>query len=103
MLDIFLGVPSILVDQDTKRRSLYGKAGNFRLQPWGVEYRVLSSFMMSNEDLISKVYNNTIEAIIRYNDYGLPDIDNYIVQCIINNNDKTKAKQLIKKLNIPIM
>lgn len=104
MLDIFLGVPSILVDQDTKRRSLYGKAGNFRLQPWGVEYRVLSSFMMSNDDLISKVYNNTIEAIIRYNEYGLPDIiDPDVIQRVINENDKVKAKQIIKKLNIPIM
>lgn len=103
MLDLYLGIPSILVDPDTKRRSLYGKAGNFRLQPWGVEYRVLSSFMMSNDDLISKVYNNTITAIASLNEFGPIDIDPELVQSIINGNDKTKAKQIIKKYNIPVM
>lgn len=103
MLDLFLGIPSILVDPDTKRRSLYGKAGNFRLQPWGVEYRVLSSFMMSSDDLVSKVYNNTMSAINIYNDYGTIDIDPELVKHIINDNDKTKAKQVIKKYNIPVM
>ena len=103
MLDVFVGVPSILVDTDTKRRSLYGKAGNFRLQPWGVEYRVLSSFMMSNESLISSVFENTIKAIITYNEIGLMDVDYNMVQHIINDNDKTEAKKFIKKYNIPII
>lgn len=103
MLDLYLGVPSILVDQDTKRRSLYGKAGNFRLQPWGVEYRVLSSFMMSNCDLISSVFNNTMSAIYTYNDFGLLDIDHVLIQKVINTNDKEKAKQIIKDYNIPII
>lgn len=103
MLDLFLGIPSVVVDPDNKRRNLYGKAGNFRLQPWGVEYRVLSSFMMSNDDLISKVYNNTIEAIVRYNEDGLLDIDSELVQNVINGNDKAKAKQIIKKYSIPVI
>lgn len=29
-LDVFVGVPSVIIDTDTKRRSLYGKAGCFR-------------------------------------------------------------------------
>jgi hypothetical protein len=34
-LDAYLGVPSILKDRDKKRRSLYGKAGCFRLTDYG--------------------------------------------------------------------
>lgn len=103
MLDVFLGIPSILVDQDTKRRSLYGKAGNFRLQPWGVEYRVLSSFMMSSDNLICSVYNNVMQAINLYNEVGLFEVDYNLVQNIINNNDKSEARKFIKKYNIPII
>lgn len=103
MLDVFLGIPSILVDTDTKRRSLYGKAGNFRLQPWGVEYRVLSSFMMSNESLINSVFDNTFKAIMLYNEIGLLEVDYNLVQHIINDNDKTEAKKFIKKYSIPVI
>lgn len=103
MLDVFLGIPSILVDQDTKRRSLYGKAGNFRLQPWGVEYRVLSSFMISNDSLISNVFNNTMHAIGVLNAMGPLDIDYSLVRHVINDNDKNTAKKLIREYNIPVM
>lgn len=34
-LDLYLGVPSVIKDKDKKRRSLYGKAGCFRLTPYG--------------------------------------------------------------------
>lgn len=33
--DIFLGIPSVIIDPDTKRRELYGKAGAFRLTRYG--------------------------------------------------------------------
>ena len=62
-MDIFLGVPSVILDPDTERRKLYGKAGCFRLQPWGVEYRVLSSYMMHNDNFIRYVYQQTMTAV----------------------------------------
>lgn len=62
-MDVFLGVPSIIIDPDTERRKLYGKAGCFRLQPWGVEYRVLSSYMMKNDNFIRYVYKQTMTAV----------------------------------------
>ena len=34
-IDAYVGLPSILYDTDNERRSLYGKAGCFRLQPYG--------------------------------------------------------------------
>ena len=67
-MDVFLGVPSLLLDPDTERRKLYGKAGCFRLQPWGVEYRVLSSYMMHNETFIRYVYKQTMTAVSHRNE-----------------------------------
>ena len=34
-MDLFLGVPSILIDPDTERRKMYGKAGDYRLKEYG--------------------------------------------------------------------
>lgn len=34
-LDAYLGLPSILIDKDVQRRTLYGKAGCFRLTDYG--------------------------------------------------------------------
>ena len=34
-MDLFLAVPSVLLDSDTKRRELYGKAGAMRLKSFG--------------------------------------------------------------------
>lgn len=42
-LDFYIGLPSMLWDADTKRRTLYGKAGAFRPKSYGVEYRSLSN------------------------------------------------------------
>ena len=55
-LDTFLGIPSLMYDNDMFRRELYGKAGAFRMQPWGVEYRTLSGiFNPSLSVLLSKI------------------------------------------------
>lgn len=98
-LDLYLGVASIMVDDDRERRSLYGKAGCFRLQPWGVEYRSLSSYFMSNIDTISFVYNQTRKAIEAYeNDIELPATS--LVVNTINQNEIQTAKELIKQYNI---
>ncbi len=35
ILDVFLGIPSVILDNDSKRRELYGKAGCFRLKDYG--------------------------------------------------------------------
>lgn len=53
-LDWMLGVPSVLWDKDTERRSMYGKAGAFRPKPYGMEYRVLSNAWLKSPGPIMK-------------------------------------------------
>ena len=55
-LDFRLGYPSLLLDPDTDRRTLYGKAGAYRPKSYGVEYRVLSNFWLKEEELQRWVY-----------------------------------------------
>ena len=98
-LDCYLGVPSIVEDPDTKRRSLYGKAGAFRLQDWGVEYRSLSSYMMRNEESLRKVWKGVRRAIHAFNEgYDRP-AESDIVTCI-NKSNVNLAKELIKEYNL---
>lgn len=93
-LDLYLGIPSIVLDPDTKRRSLYGKAGSFRLQPWGVEYRVLSSAMMKDDETLAFVWKQLQKAISAHH-VGLILPDPVLIQNAINNSDVELAKQLI--------
>lgn len=98
-LDAYVGIPSVVLDPDTKRRSLYGKAGAFRLTKYGCEYRVLSSFMMSNDSLLSTVWDGIMKAIDAFNvNAPLPN-ENDVINCI-NNSDVELAKKLISKYNI---
>lgn len=62
-LDVWLGLPSLVWDQDDRRRTLYGAAGAFRPKPYGMEYRVLSNKWITDPLLRKTVYHNTIKAI----------------------------------------
>lgn len=95
--DQYVVLPSILVDTDTRRRSLYGKAGCFRRTSYGCECRSLSSFMMSNDFLLSQVWDNVMNAIHHFNE-GTPLMDPDLIQDVINNNLFDVAKKLVKNL-----
>jgi hypothetical protein len=54
-LDLTLGMASLLFDTDPTaktRRELYGKAGEFRPTPYGVEYRVLGPYALRSPDIV---------------------------------------------------
>lgn len=96
---MYLGVPSVLKDDDTKRRSLYGKAGCFRLTPYGVEYRVLSSYFLSTKITLNWVWNGICTAIEAFNEkYALAPAEE--VQKAINESDKALAEKLVKKYKL---
>ena len=62
-MDLHLGVPSVSLDGDTKRRELYGKAGAHRRKPYGVEYRTLSNFWIWSDELIEWAWEGTNKAV----------------------------------------
>lgn len=58
LLDLLVGIPSILLDNSQaaiRRRSNYGKAGCFRPTPYGIEYRTPSCFWIKAPELVSLI------------------------------------------------
>ena len=98
-LDMYLGVPSVLYDNDDRRRELYGKAGAFRIKPYGVEYRVLSNAWLKSDTLVKWVYDNTIKAISKL--MGGEEAKSDVVD-IINNSNVNKAREFCNIHSIPL-
>ena len=99
-LDFFLGLPSILYDDCTKRREMYGKAGAYRPKSYGLEYRTLSNLWLTSHELMSMVYKNihqSFEELLKGNTlskkYGN-------IEGIINGSQKDRAIAIMKEEGI---
>ncbi len=104
MMDLFLGVPSVLMDSGELRKELYGKAGAYREKDYGGEYRTLSNFWIFDSRLIEWVWNNTSKAVdAAESRLTLSEQDSTDIVSAINNNDKALAQQLVKKFNLEII
>lgn len=102
LMDLFLGLPSILLDKDSRRKELYGKAGCFRFKPYGLEYRTLSNFWIFSKDLQKWAYNQTIKAVQSVTNFELNEFiiaNEKQIEKAINNNDKKLVKEIINNLN----
>ena len=99
-MDLFLGVPSVLMDEGEARKQLYGKAGACRVKKYGVEYRTLSNYWIFEDKLISWVWDQTERAL---NYTG--DISEYADTIIhaINYNDKQLAASLVNEFNLEVL
>lgn len=91
-MDKHLGVWSVLVDTDDQRRKLYGKAGAFRPQNHGCEYRSLSNFWIFDEDLIGEVWDRT-QTAVGHSMIETGSEEALLLQSIINSGDKVSAKR----------
>ncbi len=101
--DLFLGVPSVVMDKGELRKKLYGKRGAFRIKPYGVEYRTLSNWWIFDEKLIGWVWDSTARALDAVsNNYEFESDANLILQAI-NKNNKDAAKELIAKHNLLVV
>lgn len=92
--DAYIGVISVLHDPDIARRSLYGKAGCFRLTSYGYEWRVLSSFFLGTKTKLRLIWDCIERAINAYIEgKPLPPAEKVIDA--INNSNKILALELI--------
>jgi len=101
--DLFLGVPSVLLDTDTVRRQFYGKAGNFRPKLYGVEYRTLSNFWIASQETCQWVFSQIQAMIARMNEgKQLSTVDCWDIREIINRNNSNLAARFMKKHNLAL-
>lgn len=62
-LDYCLGVYTLLWDNDSRRRQMYGRAGAFRSKTYGLEYRTPSNMWLRHESLWTQVFSMAYTAI----------------------------------------
>lgn len=105
MLDIFQGIPSIVMDDDKtapKRRSLYGRAGAHRPKDYGVEYRALGNFWVRSPDLVHLMYELADRAVALTLDGQSGEIIEKIgedkIQRAINESDQKLAKKIVAEV-----
>lgn len=111
--DRIVAIPSILLDIDSGnvlRRTMYGRAGEYRIQPHGFEYRTLSNFWLTSGPLAGFVFGASRLAMAIYNRelkgedmMGMINIPDDVVQEVINNNDVPKALELFQNNIVPFI
>ena len=62
-MDVLVGAPLSMLDPDTYRKQYYGRAGNYRPKPYGIEYRTPSNFWLGLAELREWVFETTQTAI----------------------------------------
>lgn len=104
-LDAVLYIPSHAWDQDTKRRSLYGKMGAFRPKPYGCEYRVLSNRWVSDPDLMEWIFAATQESHYLLSEnkrlYDAPLFKELISKPTIELKDVVQYSAFLTKYGLP--
>jgi len=113
-MDLFLGVPSVMMDTDERRRALYGKAGAFRFTthaPISYEYRVLSNFWIKNKQLMEWAYtqsNRAVEFVLesgleKFNAFLAKDSLGDVIQQCINTGDVRMSNLLITDYKLAVV
>lgn len=100
-LDFYLGLPSLVYDDNTERRELYGCPGAFRPKPYGMEYRTLSNAWLNDEELIKWVFRASNKA---WEDWlnGIRPYEEGDIRSVIHKSDVEQAIAICKQLSIEI-
>jgi hypothetical protein len=98
-MDATVGLESVLLDPDTERKKLYGKAGCFRFTAFGIEYRSLSNFWIRSDSSLKWAWDTTLKAIDLVNSGKIEEIKKYKDQIVeaINTNNKELASDLLNE------
>ncbi len=102
-LDLWLGIPSVLMDEDNDRRSMYGKAGAFRPKSYGLEYRTLSNFWTKTPQLRAWAFKNTLSSIRWISEKGSFKRLSEAYRRTINVSDKAGARIYTRHYDIPVL
>lgn len=106
VMDIFLGIPSMLLDKDPtspRRRELYGQAGAHRPKSYGVEYRAIGNFWISHPKLTRLVYRLVRDGLNAYEAKHLTGINQKMIRAVINKNMTDKVDGIMKGFVIPLL
>lgn len=100
LMDLHLGIPSVLMDGGTMRKELYGKAGAMRFKPYGLEYRTLSNFWVFSDVLNKWVWDATERALADFkNGIEVQDLEELLTGTI-NNNNVRQASQIVAEYGL---
>jgi Phage phiEco32-like COOH.NH2 ligase-type 2 len=94
--------------ENPKRRTMYGRAGEFRIKPYGFEYRTPSSAILVHPIVTHLTFDLVRAAFYSlWNKYERPEMfENWISQChhsaidaakVINSCDVKAARQMVKE------
>lgn len=100
-MDATVGLESVLLDDDTERKKLYGKAGCFRFREYGIEARLLSNFWIKTDESLKWAWNTTMKAIDLVNSGKIEEVKKHgdrIVKAI-NTNNKELASELLNEFS----
>lgn len=116
LMDYLVALPWVLLDHsdaNKERRKVYGRAGAYRVQPHGLEYRVLSNAWMNHPALMSLTFLLARNALyistpqMRTYNFGIKDLMKILpldeLQTIINENDHEKAEKYFLKIFAPLV
>lgn len=111
IMDLIAGIPSVIMDKDTQRRTLYGKAGAHRPK-WadrgdqydGVEYRTLSNFWVRSANHIKWAYGTVERAVGDFEQLRtIIDSEGDLIQRAINTSNLDIAHDLVDKYNLEVV
>lgn len=101
MLDLVVGLYMTIIDDDPRRRELYGKAGACRPKTYGVEYRTPSNVWLKNTKRMRAIYLLSQQAINLHMDGRTPSTFGSSfeeVQDIINSGDFVAAFKILHSI-----
>jgi hypothetical protein len=104
LCDYYLSLPSLVLDGDTRRKELYGKAGAIRFKEYGIEYRSLSNFWIFKEQLRHLIYGQVEKVVNELVTDKVMELNSILpvhqLQEIINTNDVRQAETYLSRFNI---